>query len=97
MFEIIESNEFSKWLSRLKDRSAKEFITTRILRIKLGNFGDFKPVGEGVLEARIHYGAGYRLYFIQRGNVTIIMLGGGDKSSQVKDIQKAKELAKQWG
>ncbi len=97
MFEIIESREFSKWLSRLKDQSAKEFIATRILRIRVGNFGDFKPVGEGVLEARIHYGAGYRLYFIQRGNVTIIMLGGGDKSSQVRDVKKARELAKQWG
>jgi len=69
---------------------------SRLLRMEIGNFGDVKPIGEGISEARIHYGAGYRLYFIKHGNTMILMLGGGDKSSQTKDIKRAKELANSW-
>jgi len=95
-YQIIQTPEFSKWLNKLKDRQSKERIIVRLLRIKVGNFGDVKPVGDGVSEARIDSGAGYRLYFIRRGDMVVIMLGGGDKSSQDRDIKNAKELAKEW-
>ena len=96
MYQIIQSAEFAKWLSKLKDLRAKDHVLTRLARIEEGLFGDIKPVGDGVSEARIHYGAGYRLYFIQCGAVVVVMLAGGDKSSQARDISKAKEIAKEW-
>jgi len=96
MYEVIKSKIFDKWIAKIKDRHAVTVITNRLLRFEEGNFGDVKPVGEGISEARIHYGAGYRLYFIQHREVTVVMLGGGDKSSQEKDIRKARELAKEW-
>jgi putative addiction module killer protein len=94
MFQITQTEYFYKWLKNLRDKKAATIIADRLLRFEKGNFGDVKPIGEGVSEARIHYGVGYRLYFIQRGNVTIIMLGGGDKSSQARDIKKAIEISK---
>ncbi len=80
-------------LNRLRIKRAKARIDVRIRRISLGNFGDVGPVGKGVSELRIDYGPGYRVYFIQRGNVLVILLCGGDKSTQAKDIQQAHELA----
>ena len=78
----------------LRDRRAKARIQARIDRLELGHFGDVTPVGEGVSELRIFYGPGYRVYFVQRGPVVVILLSGGDKSTQDSDIVKAKELAK---
>jgi putative addiction module killer protein len=96
MIKVIQSPEFQKWHAKLKDIVAQAKIQVRLDRIEDGNFGDVKPVGAGVSEARIPHGAGYRLYFIQKGASVIVMLGGGDKSSQERDIKKAKELAQQW-
>ena len=81
---------FSDWLESLRDRKARAIIRTRINRIRLGNLGDCKSVGEGVSELRINFAAGYRVYFAQQGNMVIILLDGGDKSSQQKDIKQAK-------
>ena len=80
----------------LKDRRAVIHITSRLDRAEDGNFGDAKPVGAGVSEMRINYGPGYRLYFIRRGPVMIVLLCGGDKHTQSKDIAEAKQLAKEW-
>jgi len=81
---------FSDWLESLRDRKARAIIRTRINRIRLGNLGDCKSVGEGVSELRVNFAAGYRVYFAQQGNMVIILLHGGDKSSQQKDIKQAK-------
>lgn len=94
MYNIVKTERFEKWQSSLKDANAKARIEVRIRRMEIGALGDVKPVGEGISEARIHYGAGYRLYFCQRGDVVIILLCGGDKSTQSKDIEIAKELKK---
>jgi putative addiction module killer protein len=80
-------------LIQVKDRNARMRIDIRIRRISLGNFGDVKPVGEGVSEIKIDYGPGYRIYFVQKKNTIIILLSGGDKSTQSRGIQKAHELA----
>lgn len=95
MFELRRTREFSKWLFALSDTVAAARIQARIDRLGLGLFGDVKPVGEGVSELRIAYGPGYRIYVLQRGKTLVILLCGGDKSSQVKDIAKAKALAKE--
>jgi len=94
-YEIEKTEIFDKWLRKLKDRLAVVAITKRLGRAKLGNFGDVEPVGEGVIEMRIFTGPGYRLYYTIKQSTIIFMLCGGDKSSQKKDIKKAKELAKQ--
>jgi putative addiction module killer protein len=96
MYELIKSETFDRWLSGLRDRNAKARIEVRIRRLGLGNPGDVKPVGEGVSEMRIDYGPGYRVYFQQRGAVLIILLCGGDKKTQDKDILTAKSIAAQW-
>jgi len=93
MIEIRQTETYRKWFDSLKDRNARMRIDIRIRRISLGNFGDVKPVGEGVSEIRIDYGPGYRIYYVQKKNTVIILLSGGDKSTQLKDIQKARELA----
>lgn len=95
MVEVRQTEIFSNWFKDLKDRRAKARIQARIDRIELGNFGDVVSVGDGVSELRIHYGPGYRVYFVQRGSVVVVLLSGGDKSSQDSDIKKAKELVKQ--
>lgn len=95
MIAIHETEEFSAWLDGLRDDRAKARIARRIDRLALGNPGDVKPVGEGVSELRIDYGPGYRVYFVQRGSVLIVLLCGGDKRTQDSDIRKAKELARQ--
>jgi putative addiction module killer protein len=96
MIQIIQSDEFRKWLSSLRDKQAKARILVRLGRIRSGNLGDVKPIGDGISEARIHTGPGYRLYFIQRGNELIIMLAGSDKKSQDSMIKQAYKLAEKW-
>ena len=95
MIEVRTTEVFDKWLTNLKDRKAKARIQARIDRVEMGNFGDVSPVGEGVSELRIFYGPGYRVYFVKQNSVVVILLSGGDKSSQQTDIAKAKEIAKQ--
>ncbi len=94
MIEIRKTEEFNKWLTSLRDAKAKAKIQVRITRLSLGNAGDVKPVGEGVSEMRISEGKGYRVYFVSKGDVLIILLCGGDKSSQQSDINNAKFMAK---
>ena len=96
VIEIIQSETFKRWLSGLKDRIARARIHVRIGRIEAGNFGDVKPVGEGISELRIDYGPGYRVYFMQRGQRVVILLCGGDKSAQTHDIERAKTIASYW-
>jgi putative addiction module killer protein len=94
MLTILETDSFSAWFEGLRDKQAKARIAARIDRLALGNPGDVAPVGDGVSELRIHYGPGYRLYYSSRGSVVVILLCGGDKSSQQRDIEKAKALAR---
>jgi putative addiction module killer protein len=93
VIEVRQTEAFADWLNSLRDAKAAAKIAQRIVRVSAGLLGDVKPVGEGVSELRIDFGPGYRLYFVQQGKVLIILLCGGDKSSQVRDIRKAKELA----
>ena len=92
--EVRKTDTFAKWIDGLRDIRARARILARIERFALGNPGDVEPVGEGVSELRIHYGPGYRVYFKQQGGVLIILLAGGDKRSQSKDIKKALSLAR---
>ena len=93
MLEVRQTSVYSEWFADLRDRTAKVRIDIRIRRLSLGNPGDVKPVGEGVSELRVDHGPGYRVYFIQKADVYIVLLAGGDKSSQEKDIRNAKALA----
>jgi len=86
---------FDQWLARLRNKIAAAKIRSRMDRLEMGNAGDVKAVGDGVHEMRIHTGAGYRVYFVERGLEIVVLLCGGDKSSQKKDIEKAKVLAKE--
>ena len=86
MFEIRRTAEFLKWMRRLRDGRARRAIAVRIDRLMRGNPGDVKPVGKGVSELRIQFGPGYRVYFLRRGDLFIVLLCGGDKSSQREDI-----------
>jgi putative addiction module killer protein len=92
-YEIETTEIFDNWLKKLRDRQAALAITKRLGRARLGNFGDVAPVGGGVSEMRFFIGPGYRLYYVIRDGKVIVMLCGGDKSTQEKDIKKAKELA----
>lgn len=94
MVEIRKTNLFAHWLDGLRDIQARARVQARIARLALGNPGDVEPVGEGVSELRINYGPGYRIYFVQRGRELIILLAGGDKSTQAKDIKTALRLAR---
>lgn len=94
MKQILTTEVFDDWFASLRDIRARVRIQARIDRAVLGNFGDCAPVGEGVSEMRIHYGPGYRVYFAQRGLEVVILLAGGDKSSQSKDIARAIDLAR---
>lgn len=97
MIEVLQTDEFAKWLKRLKDAAARARILVRIQRLSLTeNFGDAKPVGDGVFEMRIDYGPGYRLYYALRGSELVLLLIGGDKSSQQRDIAKAKKLNQEY-
>jgi putative addiction module killer protein len=93
MIEIRKTDHFLEWFESLKDIRVRAKIQARIDRAVLGNLGDCQPVGEGVSEMRIHFGAGYRVYFTQHGDSLIFLIAGGDKSTQRKDISKAIELA----
>jgi putative addiction module killer protein len=95
VIEVRETEFFSNWLNALRDDRARAKIAVRIRRLAFGNPGDVRPVGEGISELRIHRGAGYRVYFLQRGTLLIVVLCGGDKASQDKDITTAKRLAKE--
>ena len=94
VIEVRQTPEYAEWYTSLRDRIARTRIDIRVRRLSLGNPGDVKPVGEGVNELRIDHGPGYRVYFVQRGSVLIVLLAGGDKSTQEKDIRKAKTLAR---
>jgi putative addiction module killer protein len=94
MIEIRMTELFSGWFDRLRDEQAKRRILARIRLAGSGHFGDVKPVGEGVSEMRVHCGPGYRLYFVRRGLKMIVLLAGGDKSTQSKDIDVALQLAR---
>jgi len=93
VIEIRQTEQYAKWFKSLKDHNARMRINIRIRRMSLGTPGDVKPVGSGISELRIDYGPGYRVYYLRRGNEYVLLLTGGDKSSQDKDIAKAKALA----
>lgn len=94
MIEIRQTETYASWFASLRDRQARARIDVRIRRLSLGNPGDVKPVGEGVSELRIDYGPGYRVYFVQRGSAFVILLAGGDKRTQERDVQTALALAR---
>ena len=94
MLEVRQTDTYADWFAGLRDRVAKTRIDIRIRRLSLGNAGDVKPVGEGVCELRVDYGPGYRVYFVKTGERYVVLLAGGDKSSQAKDISRAKALAR---
>ena len=93
MKTILTTEEFDEWFENLRDLKAKAKIEVRIQRAKNGNFGDCKPIGEGLSEMRIDYGAGYRVYFMQRGAEIVILLAGGDKTTQSTDIKNALQIS----
>ena len=96
MFTILRSATFDRWLHRLRDRRAVQRIVARLLAAAEGHLGDVRAVGGGVSEMRIQHGPGYRLYFITRGPELIVLLCGGDKDSQRRDIERAKSMAAEW-
>ena len=91
MYTVKTLPEFDKWLNGLKDRNTRLRLSRRLDKAQRGNLGDVKPVGEGIFEMREHFGPGWRMYYTKRGETLIVMLGGGDKSSQESDIAKAKQ------
>ena len=93
---VIQTEAFRDWLVALRDRRAAARVLIRVTRMEAGNPGDVKPVGEGVSEARIDYGPGYRIYFATKGKMLIVLLVGGDKSTQDKDIKTAKAMWEAW-
>ena len=95
MIEIRQTETFQKWFAGLKDRRVNQIIAKRLVRIEAGLMGDTKSVGEGVSEVRINYGPGYRLYFTRRGQTVILLLCGGDKGSQTRDIRAAQNMEKE--
>lgn len=96
MTEIRQTGDFTKWVKGLADRRAKLAIAKRIDRLAYGHLGDVKPAGEGITELRVHMGPGYRVYFTRRGDTIIILLCGGDKASQARDIVRAKALMSEF-
>ena len=96
LIQVWKTDDYVEWLEGLRDRTARKRIQTRIERLRLGNPGDVAPVGEGVSELRIDYGPGYRVYYVQRGREVIILLAGGDKCTQPRDIRLALALARQY-
>ena len=92
MYEIRKTDVFVRWLDNLGDRRGRAKILARLDRVAVGNLGDTKPVGEGVAELRIPFGPGYRMYYTKRRNIVIILLLGGDKSTQEKDIKRAIQM-----
>jgi putative addiction module killer protein len=96
MIAFRQTETFRKWRLRLRDQRVRALIASRLDRLAFGNAGDVKPVGQGVSELRIDYGPGYRIYYVRRGKTIIILLCGGDKSTQAQDIKTAKRLAAEW-
>jgi putative addiction module killer protein len=96
MIELKQTETFRKWRAKLKDDRARALIASRLDRLAFGNAGDVKPVGQGVSELRIDHGPGYRIYFQRRRNTIIILLCGGDKRTQNRDIETARRLAVEW-
>ena len=95
MLEVRQTDAYERWFRTLRDRQAQARINIRVRRLSLGNAGDVRPVGEGISELRIHYGPGYRVYFIQEDRDPAVLLLGGDKSTQSQDIERARELARE--
>jgi putative addiction module killer protein len=95
MIEVRQTEEFAQWLASLRDDVATKRIKQRIARVQIGLFGDAKSVGDGLSELRIDHGPGYRVYFMRRGDILVILLCGGDKGSQARDIARAKAMAEQ--
>ncbi|MDB5503412.1 MAG: hypothetical protein JWR89_3314 [Tardiphaga sp.] len=96
MLELQSSAEFDRWIDSLRDRRGRAKIYLRIQRLQLGNPGDVKPVGEGISEMRIDFGPGYRVYYMLKGQTIVLLLCGGDKSTQDKDIRRAAQIAAEW-
>ncbi len=96
MVEVVRSGTFDRWFRQLKDRAAVARVLVRINRLAAGNPGDVKPVGQGVSEVRIPYGPGYRIYYLHDGDQVIVLLTGGDKSTQDADIRQAHQIAAEW-
>ena len=96
MLELKQTEQFRSWRTRLKDERTRALIASRLDRLAYGHAGDAAPVGEGISELRIHHGPGYRIDFHRRGKTVVILLCGGDKSSQTKDIKTAKRLLDEW-
>jgi putative addiction module killer protein len=96
MIEVRQTEQFQDWLGSLRDGIAVKVIKRRIARVQIGLFGDGKSVGNGIRELRVDYGPGYRVYFARRGDMLVLLLCGGDKSSQRHDIARAKVLASEW-
>jgi putative addiction module killer protein len=92
--EIRQTKQFAAWFAALRDTRTRARILTRIRRVSLGDLGDVRPVGEGVLELRVHWGPGYRIYVAQRGTAVVILLAGGTKGAQRRDIERARRLAR---
>ena len=95
MYSVVETEKFTDWLTGLKDITTRIRLARRLNKARRGSLGDIKPVGEGVFEMREFFGPGWRMYYVERSGALIIMLGGGEKASQVKDIQRAKKLAEE--
>ncbi|GHT81171.1 addiction module antitoxin RelB [Actinomycetota bacterium] len=95
-FEVIKSDEFNKWLEGLKDRQARYRITQHIDRLRIGLLGDFEIITKDIMELRFHFGPGYRVYIHKEGSEIIVLLNGGDKSTQSKDIKKAKKILQEF-
>ena len=93
MYQLKLTDEFTLWLKDIRDSTARQRLIKRLRKASMGHLGDVKPVGSGVFEMREHFGPGWRMYFSMQGNVLVIMLGGGDKSTQSADIAKSIELA----
>jgi len=96
MIELKQTETFRKWFAKLQDERAATAIASRLDRLAFGHVGDAEPVGKGVSELRIHYGPGYRVYFQRRGDAIIVLLCGGNKGTQTRDIKTALRLANEW-
>ena len=94
--QVIETEAYQQWLSSISDRRTRARINTRIRRTRQGNLGNTRPVGDGVSEMRLHFVPGYRVYYIREGATVIVLLGGGDKDTQPRDIRQARRLAARW-
>lgn len=97
MYQVQQTDVFSKWLSKLRDRKATARMLARIESLRQGNTGDSKSLGSGLHELRIHFGPGYRIYFTRKAGLVVLLLCGGDKSSQSKDIARARDILSELG